>query len=139
MKILVAFDGSTQALSALETFVGKFGVLRDAPRLTLIHVHLPVPHNAAAVWVGKEVIDRYYEEESDAALAPAIGLLSARGIPFAVEKRVGNPAEEIVRHATAGEFDLIAIGTHGHTALANLVMGSVATRVVATSTVRCYF
>ncbi len=30
---------------------------------------------------------------------------------------------------------MIAMGTHGHTALANLVMGSVATRVVATSTV----
>jgi nucleotide-binding universal stress UspA family protein len=30
---------------------------------------------------------------------------------------------------------MIAMGTHGHTALANLVMGSVATRVVATSQV----
>ena len=135
MKILVAVDGSPQALSALETLVGKFGFFRETPRLTLIHVHPPVPYKIAAAWVGNEAINRYYSEESDAALASAIGLLSARGIPFAAEKRVGNPAEEIVRHASAGAFDLIALGTHGHGALANLVMGSVATRVVATSTV----
>ena len=30
---------------------------------------------------------------------------------------------------------MIAMGTHGHTALANLVMGSVATRVLARSKV----
>jgi nucleotide-binding universal stress UspA family protein len=135
MKILAAVDGSPQALAALETLVGKFGFFRDTPKLTLIHVHPPVPYKAAAAWVGKETIERYYDEESEAALATARSMLSARGIPFEVVKRVGVAAEEIVRHATAGKFDLIAMGTHGHTALANLVMGSVATRVLATSTV----
>jgi len=135
MKILVAIDGSPQALSSLERLVGKFGFFRDAPRLTLIHVHPPVPYKAAAHWVGKEAVDRYYSEESDAALATAREFLTARGLAFDVVKRVGNPAEEIVAEATVGSYDMIAMGTHGHTALANLVMGSVATRVLATSTV----
>ena len=40
-------------------------------------------------------------------------------------------------HALAAEqrYDLIAMGTHGHTALANLVLGSVATKVLATAPV----
>jgi nucleotide-binding universal stress UspA family protein len=135
MKILFAVDGSPQALAALETLVEKFGYFRETPRLTLIHVHPPVPYKAAEVWVGKETIERYYDEESEAALAGARGLLSARGIPFEVDKRVGVAAEEIVGRAFGGQFDMIAMGTHGHTALANLVMGSVATRVVATSKV----
>jgi nucleotide-binding universal stress UspA family protein len=135
MKILVAIDGSPQALSSLERLVGKFGFFRDAPRLTLIHVHPPVPYKAAAHWVGKEAVDRYYSEESDAALATAREFLTARGLGFDVVKRVGNPSEEIVAEATVGSYDMIAMGTHGHTALANLVMGSVATRVLATSTV----
>jgi nucleotide-binding universal stress UspA family protein len=135
MKILVAVDGSPAALSALERLVGKFGYFRGAPRLTLIHVHLPIPYKAAAAWAGKEVVARYYSEESDAALAPARELLDARGIPFEVEKHIGNPAEVIVARAMEGDFDMIAMGTHGHTALASLVMGSVAMRVVATSTV----
>jgi nucleotide-binding universal stress UspA family protein len=135
MKILVAIDGSPAALAALERLVGKLGLFRAAPRLTLIHVHPPIPYKAAAAWVGKDVVERYYSEESDAALAPARDFLTAQGIDFEVDKRVGNPAEEIVARASAGDYDMIAMGTHGHTALANLVMGSVATRVLATSTV----
>jgi len=135
MKILFADDGSPQAMAALERLVGKFAFFRDLPRLTLVLVHPPVPYKAAAAWVGKETVARYYAEESDAALASAREFLAARGVAFESVKRVGNPAEEIVAEAAAGNYDIVAMGTHGHTALANLVMGSVATRVVATSPV----
>jgi len=135
MKILVAIDGSPQALAALEALIGKFEFFRSTPKVTLIHVHPPIPYKAAAAWVGKEAVHRYYDEESDAALASAREALAKRGLPFEFVKRVGQPAEEIVTQAAAGGFDIIAMGTHGHTALGNLVMGSVATRVVATSTV----
>jgi nucleotide-binding universal stress UspA family protein len=133
VKILVAIDGSPQALAALERLVGKFGFFRETPRLALIHVHPPVPYKAAAAWVGKETVESYYREESEAALAGAAAFLSVRGIPFVSERRVGDPADEIVKFATGGQFDMIAMGTHGHTALANLVMGSVATKVLAVS------
>jgi nucleotide-binding universal stress UspA family protein len=52
---------------------------------------------------------------------------------------VGEPADEIVRRADAGAFDLIVMGTHGHTALANLVLGSVASKVLARSKVPVLF
>ena len=39
----------------------------------------------------------------------------------------------------AGGFDLIVMGTHGHTALENLVLGSVATKVLAISKVPVLF
>jgi nucleotide-binding universal stress UspA family protein len=133
MKILVAIDGSPQSLAALEKLVGKFGFFRDTPRLTLMHVHPPVPYTAAVTVVGRETVEKYYREESEGVLAAAGAVLSARGIPFRGERRVGDPAEEIVKFATDEQFDMIAMGTHGHTALANLVMGSVATRVVAMS------
>ena len=135
MKILVAIDGSPSSQAALEQLIGKFGYFRDTPRVTLIHVHPPIPYKTAASVVGKEVVARYYAEEADAALAQARDLLDAHGIDFDVEKCVGNPAEEIVARARDGAYDIIAMGTRGHTALANLVMGSVATRVIATSTV----
>ena len=135
MKILFAVDGSPQSLAALESLVAKFGYFRETPLLTLIHVHLPVPYKAAAKWVGKETIQRYYDEESDAAQAGARAALTARGIAFDVDRRVGDPAEEIARRADSGQFDMIVMGTHGHTALANLVMGSVARGVLARSKV----
>lgn len=133
MKILFAVDGSAQALAALETLVEKFGYFRETPKLTLIHVHPPVPYKAAAALVGKETVQGYYDDESDAALAGAVNAMTARAIPFALDKCVGDPADEIVKRAESGQFDMIALGTHGHTALANLVMGSVATSVLARS------
>jgi hypothetical protein len=85
MKILFAVDGSAQALAALETLVEKFGHFRETPKLTLLHVHPPVPYKAAAAWVGKETVQSYYDDESDAALAGAVNAMTARAIPFALD------------------------------------------------------
>ncbi len=42
----------------------------------------------------------------------------------------GAPAAEIVREASAGNFDLIVMGTHGHTGIKHALLGSVAENVV---------
>lgn len=42
----------------------------------------------------------------------------------------GFAAEEILRVATEGKFDLIVIGTHGRTGLGRLIMGSVAEEMI---------
>lgn len=42
----------------------------------------------------------------------------------------GTPFEEIVRFARDKDIDLIVMGTHGHTGLAHLFLGSVAEKVV---------
>ncbi len=139
MKILVAVDGSPHSLRTVAGLADRIGWFSDAPAITLLHAHPPIPYKAAAAWAGHDAVARYYTEESEAALAEAAKLLGARGVPFVAEKCVGDPADEIVRHATAGEFDLIAMGTHGHTALAGLVMGSVATKVLARSKVPVLF
>ena len=44
-----------------------------------------------------------------------------------------NPAEQIVKYAKAHTIDLIVMGTHGRGAVAHLLMGSVAERVVRTA------
>ena len=44
--------------------------------------------------------------------------------------RQGDAADEIVRLAAEGDFDLVVMGTHGRGGLARLVMGSVAERVL---------
>lgn len=42
----------------------------------------------------------------------------------------GAPAAEIVREASAGNFNLIVMGTHGHTGIKHALLGSVAENVV---------
>lgn len=45
--------------------------------------------------------------------------------------RPGPPADNIAAAAQKGRFDLIMMGSHGQGSLANLVMGSVATKGMA--------
>jgi len=47
--------------------------------------------------------------------------------------KVGHPVEQIVRMAIEGGFDLVVLGTHGHSAIDDLLLGSVARGVVKKS------
>lgn len=131
MKILIAIDGSPSSLRALQYVLDHADMFGRAPDLTLVNVHLPIPSARAKAWVGQDIVNAYYAEEADAALADALALLEARGIKASVLKSVGDPGHEIAKAGAA--HDLVVMGTHGRTALANLVMGSVATRAVAES------
>jgi nucleotide-binding universal stress UspA family protein len=135
MKILFATDGSAAALAALASLTARRAWFRGDVELTLLHVHLQIPFRRAAAWAGHDVLQKYYDEESDAALAPAIAALEADGVAFRAEKRVGEPAPTIVAVAGEGGYDLVALGAQGHSALEHFMLGSVATKVVATSSV----
>lgn len=47
--------------------------------------------------------------------------------------RVGDPAQEILDYAEAGEIDVIALATHGRSGLARWLLGSVAEKVLRAS------
>ncbi len=133
MKILFATDGSEPALAALKSLAERRALFAPPFELTVVTVHYTMPFKRAAAWAGHDALQRYYDEECDAALAPAIAELTARGIPFETQKRVGEPAPAIIAAATEGGHDLIALGAQGHTAFAHLMLGSVAAKVVAAS------
>ena len=135
MKILFATDGSKHALSALKSLADRIGWFRETVELTIITVHPPLPYRRAAAWAGRDTLAKYYEEEGDAAVAPSAKELARRKISHTIEKRVGEPASTIVAAAKKGRYDLIAMGTQGHTALASLMLGSVATKVLAVASV----
>jgi nucleotide-binding universal stress UspA family protein len=133
MKILVAIDGSDRSLAALDALVERLQWFAAPPTLDLVFVHPPLPYPGAVARIGKEAVERYYDEEAEAALAGASSRLERAGVASQKVKLVGEPAQEIARHAASGGYDLIALGTHGHTALSNLVLGSTATKVIAST------
>ena len=130
MKILFATDGSAIALSALKSLIDRFEWFRAPVELTLLAVHVALPYRRAASWVGKDAVAKYYEEETHAALASSIDELEKRGIAHSTDTRIGEPAPMIVAAAREGRFDLIAMGTQGHTALGTLMLGSVSAKVL---------
>jgi nucleotide-binding universal stress UspA family protein len=131
MKILLAVDGSTHSLEAAKCLVEHVARYRRKPQVELVYVHLPVPKlPGMGSVVGRSQIRRYYEEEGAQALAAAKKLLDAARIAYAAHVLVGQPAESIVSHAQAARCDLICIGNRGMSAAGNLLLGSVATRVL---------
>jgi nucleotide-binding universal stress UspA family protein len=138
VKILFAVDGSEYSTKAAQYIATHFQQFQGPLELHLLHVHLPIPTGLALAQaeklLGGDVGDRYYKEESQAALATAEQILKMRNIPFTSSYKVGKVAEEISDYAAKHKMDMIIMGSHGHGALANLVTGSVATKVLALET-----
>jgi len=59
----------------------------------------------------------------------------ASGVPVETEMIEGSPAREIVAYAETQGCDLIVMGTHGRSGFGRLLLGSVAERVVRSSSV----
>ncbi len=130
MKILLAVDGSSFTrqmlayLGAHEEWLGK------ANAHTVFHALAPLPHGLEAVMSDDEMRTRY-DRDAEAVFRPVRHFLQQHGIDARFEHRVGDPGRLIAERATEGGFDLVMIGSHGHGALGNVVLGSVATKVLA--------
>jgi len=135
MKLLIAIDGSEGALRALAYVLEHKEFFSANPELVLVNVHLPVPSARAKAFLGSEIIDQYYREDFDEAMAPARALLAGKSCQVTDRSVIGQPADSIIAAATQEGCDLIVMGTHGRSALGTLLMGSVAMRVIAASPV----
>ncbi len=68
-------------------------------------------------------------EESEACVRGVAERLKAQGIQAEPVVVPGEPADEIVREAIRRGVDLIAMATHGHKGIYDVIYGSVATKV----------
>lgn len=55
--------------------------------------------------------------------------LTARGLKVSIELAKGDPARELVRMARSGDVDLLAMSTHGHRFIADVLLGATADKV----------
>lgn len=132
MKILVPVDGSIAADGAVEAFLQYVSRFREPPHIELFFTSLPVLPALAVhgVSVEQSAIDDHYRKESENATAKARERLQAAGLRYGVSSAKGDPSEEICRAAHDGGYDMIWMGTRGMGTFANLILGSVATKVL---------
>lgn len=132
MKILVAVDGSKFALEAVK-YAAKLvaQLLPGNHNITLLSVHDDTGLGHAKTFVGNAAVADYLHEISDKELKPARELLDAAGVQYTLLERTGHVAQEIVDCAQTGNFDLVVMGSKGRGAIADLLIGSVAQRVLA--------
>jgi nucleotide-binding universal stress UspA family protein len=133
MKILVPVDGSKSAANAAKYAAKLASALRTKDRVTLVSVHDDHALRHARKFVGKQQVEDYLREVSDADLKAAHAHLNKAGVTHDAIIRQGHVAEEIVRLANSGKFDLVIMGSKGRSQLADLLLGSVVQRVMATA------
>ena len=130
MKILLAVDGSEYSKKMLAYLVTHEDLFTKNHEYHVFTAHPSLPARAGSI-VGKEIVDTYYTEECEAVLSPVTQFLLRHGINATSSWGVGSASSLIAQLAHDSKFNLIVLGSHGHTPLTNLVMGSVATQVLA--------
>jgi nucleotide-binding universal stress UspA family protein len=121
LRILVAYDGSERSRRALE-WTSRF----PAPEVTVINV---VPTLGGSEPIADAADPASGPEVQRARLQEAAAILSGIGVTPKTIAAAGNPAEEIIRAAEAGAFDLVSLGAQGQNAIERFLLGSVSARV----------
>jgi YjbE family integral membrane protein len=134
-RLLLAVDGSEGSMQATRQVIDMRQDLADPAglELQLLHVQRPVSGDVSS-FIASKTLDEYYQEQADAALAPARAALDAAGVRYEAQFKLGNPAELIARTAIERGSELIVMGTRGLGA-AGVMLGSVAQATVGESRV----
>ncbi len=137
LKIMLAVDGSDSASRATQTLIETAGWYKEPLEVELVTVHLPLPQvgGFAGSVVSHDMVEKYYSEEGGKALAPARKLLDAAGVRYVPHILVGEIAPSLVSHAQKTGCKMLYMGTRGMSAVSNLMVGSVATKVLHLCTV----
>ncbi len=130
MRILLAVDGSPYTKKMLAYLTTHEELFSPGNEYVVFTVQPLIPARARAA-VGKQIMDKYYVDEAEKVLAPVTKFLLRHGIDAKSEWKIGHAGESIAQYAESAKFDMIIMGSHGHGTLVNLVMGSVATEVLA--------
>ena len=133
-RILVPTDFSKHSQNALAyavAFAEKFGA-----ELFLLHVvqdlALFIPDSVTVAPPVAPPVERLTAAVRE-ALERVVRDNNLGRLPVHPEVREGTPFHEIIRFAREKDIDLIVMGTHGHTGLAHVLLGSVSEKVVRKS------
>jgi nucleotide-binding universal stress UspA family protein len=134
MKILLPVDGSKYTKRML-SYIAAHDELLGSGHEYLLFTVVPRLSSRAAEFFDRRTLDAYYRDEAEKALRAARTFAEKQGWAVRSDHAAGHAAEEIAAYAKAQKPTLIVMGTHGHSALGNAVLGSVTQGVLARCTV----
>jgi nucleotide-binding universal stress UspA family protein len=130
MKILLPVDGSKYSRRML-SYIAAHDDLLGAGHEYLLFTVVPRLSSRAAEFFDRKTLDEYYAQEAEKVLRSPRSFAQKQGWTARYAHAVGHAAEEIAIQAKRQKPALIIMGTHGHTALSNAVLGSVTQGVLA--------
>jgi nucleotide-binding universal stress UspA family protein len=120
--ILVTLDGTPTDRAIIE-HIKQLAKLAQS-HLVLLHV----ADGWAARTYGPDAVSQEISEDT-AYLEKVRSEFQSLGIPAEAELAYGEPANEIVKWVRQKRCDLVAMSTHGHRLLADIFLGTTASRV----------
>lgn len=128
-KILVAVDGSKHSLKAMKK--AKLMAVALGSELTLLNVVSP------AVELKTMHNKQFYDEINKSASSQGKNILKDALLMFddfdgkvITVNKTGDVAEEIIKYAEEGEFDLLIMGCRGAGVFSRTLLGSVSDKVI---------
>jgi nucleotide-binding universal stress UspA family protein len=134
-RILLAVDESENARRAAR-YLAKLASELNALDVHVLNVRVPViEHGELSLLLPRERAEQAAREVGQQAVGAIEALLREQSMRCTTEVLLGDVAPSIARRAKELACDAIVIGSRGMTPLQNLVIGSVAIRVVHLSEV----
>ncbi len=129
--IVVATDGSAAAIAAIEAAIEIARATGD--RVAAVTVWQALQGDFGLAYPSTAMLNELLDAERDhaeSALQEAVERASAAGVPVETRLATGDPAERICAYAAEIGARLIAMGTHGYSPVASLLVGSVSGAVI---------
>lgn len=127
-KTLIPVDGSENALRAVQYAADS--VKRDPQQeFVLLNVQQPFPLRTHAS-LSQDEIRRITRDEAEKVLRPAGAIMEQAGARYSTQALNGDVDQVINRQVEEAGCNAVVMGTRGMGAAANLVLGSVASRVI---------
>ena len=129
-KLMIPVDGSECSTKAVRYVANSLSQYKDPVELHVLNVQHPIVSGNVRHFISHEELDRYYRENADSALKPAIDVLQKAGVHFVTHTALGDPAETIVQLAREKGCNQIVMHPRGLGNVSGMLLGSVTSKVI---------
>lgn len=130
-KILLPLDGSRHSERALQEVIKICQGQEKEYHVTLFHVVPALTPGVYEFMQNTDIdVDGVIRRQGEEVLAKASDALKAAGIPFYMDVKIGDPAQEIYIQSKYENYDLIVMGSRGMGTFKELMLGSVSHKVL---------
>lgn len=128
-KVLLAIDGSKSSDRAVKHLIRLVEGSRPMD-VHLLNVQPSIMAGEISPMVTTKTVETLHHDKGEKTAESARALLDTAGVAYTFRIELGPVAETIARYAQSNQCDTIIMGSRGMSAIGNLILGSVATRVI---------
>lgn len=127
-KVLVPIDGSENSMRAIQHAIS---MAKLTPcEIHVLSVQLPIRLGEEISTLSRDAIDSYLHRTGDQVLDIARDVMQRAGVPCFGHVKIGDIATTITDFAVREKMDEIVMGTRGMSTFRNLMLGSIASKVI---------